>query len=420
MRAMDYISSKGICYLLCDALSLIDKRPIEHGMRVAYMMKKLLECKGGYDEYEIAEFMFLSMIHDIGAYRTNKLTDEMGYDTEEAGTPHAVYGGIFLKNTSPFGTRADIILYHHLPYAKVSRVNYEYSKIAMYLHLLEDVDSLFRKDGVDADIRKMESEAGKRYLPEAVSLLIRCVYQENMLAQLNSGEYKAELQDYMENILFTNEEKENYIRFIMHCFSLQGRMRTLEAIMCCCIADEIAESMELVSREKDKLYYASMLHDIGILGVDKDIMKSGKLTEEERTRYRKHVEMGRELLKKYFLVQDIVDIAAAHHEMLDGSGYPAGLKENQISTNQAILQVADNITAVMNMKKKLSKAELFGVLQKQTERKRLNKKAVRGLVENYNAIDNRIRTETQEFLEMHVRINNRYKRLTGQSSGEEE
>ena len=178
--------------------------------------------------------------------------------------------------------------------------------------------------------------------------------------------------------------------------------------------------MELVSREKDKLYYASMLHDIGILGVDKDIMKSGKLTEEERTRYRKHVETGRELLKKYFLVQDIVDIAAAHHEMLDGSGYPAGLKENQISVNQAILQVADNITAVMNMKKKLSKAELFGVLQKQTERKRLNKKAVRGLVENYNAIDNRIRTETQEFLEMHVRINNRYKRLTGQSSGEEE
>ena len=66
MRAMDYISSKGICYLLCDALSLIDKRPIEHGMRVAYMMKKLLECKGGYDEYEVAEFMFLSMIHDIG------------------------------------------------------------------------------------------------------------------------------------------------------------------------------------------------------------------------------------------------------------------------------------------------------------------------------------------------------------------
>ena len=121
-----------------------------------------------------------------------------------------------------------------------------------------------------------------------------------------------------------------------------------------------------------------------------------------------------------FELQDIVDIAAAHHEMLDGSGYPAGLKENQISVNQAILQVADNITAVMNMKKKLSKAVLFGVLQKQTERKRLNKKAVRGLVENYNAIDNRIRTETQEFLEMHVRINNRYKRLTGQSSGEEE
>ncbi len=97
MRAMDYISSTDICYLTCDTLSLIDERPIAHGMRVAYMMMKMLECKGGYDEYEIAEFVFLSMIHDIGVYRTNKITDELGYDTGASGTPHAVYGAWFLK-----------------------------------------------------------------------------------------------------------------------------------------------------------------------------------------------------------------------------------------------------------------------------------------------------------------------------------
>ena len=384
MRAMDYISSTNICYLACDTLGLIDKRPITHGMRVAYMMMKLLECKGGYDEYEAAEFVFLSMIHDIGAYRTNKITDDLDYDTETSGTAHAVYGALFLKQVSPFGSRADIIMYHHLPYSKVSRANYEYSRIAMYLYLLEEVDSLFRQYG-------------------------------------ESGVYRQELQKFMENVLFTNEEKENYIRFIMHCFSLKGRMRTLEAIMCSCIVDEIVESMELSGREKDKLYYSAMLHDIGLLAIDPEILKGNrKFTEEDRTAYRKHVEIGKTLLKKYFLVPDIVEICAAHHEMLDGSGYPEGLKEDKITEAQAILQVADNVTSVLNMKRKLSRTEILSILQVQAQRKRLNKKAVSGVTGNYDTIDNRLRTETKEYLEMHVRINNRYKRLVGGSAGDEE
>ncbi len=421
MRAMDYISSTDICYLTCDTLSLIDERPIAHGMRVAYMMMKMLECKGGYDEYEIAEFVFLSMIHDIGVYRTNKITDELGYDTGASGTPHAVYGALFLKQVSPFGARSDILMYHHLPYSKVSRINYGYSKIAMYLYLLEEADALYRKHGAELDPRVFEEGSGSSYLPEAVVLLVRCIRQENMLARLATGEYKREMRAFMENILFTNEEKENYIRFIMHCFSFKGRMRTLEAIMCSCIVDEIAQNMELSGREKDKLYYASMLHDIGLLAIDPEIIKgTKKFTEEERTVYRKHVEIGKELLGKYFLVQDIADIAATHHELLDGSGYPDGLKENQISDNQAILQVADNVTAVLNMKRKLSRTEIISILQVQAQRKRLLKKAVSGVTDNYDTINNRLRTETQEYLEMHVRINNRYKRLVGGSSGEEE
>lgn len=191
--------------------------------------------------------------------------------------------------------------------------------------------------------------------------------------------------------------------------------------MCSCIVDEIAESMELSGREKDKLYYSAMLHDIGLLAIDPEILKGNrKFTEEDRTAYRKHVEIGKTLLKKYFLVPDIVEICAAHHEMLDGSGYPEGLKEDKITEAQAILQVADNVTAVLNMKRKLSRTEILSILQVQAQRKRLNKKAVSGVTGNYDTIDNRLRTETKEYLEMHVRINNRYKRLVGGSAGDEE
>lgn len=423
MRAMDYISSTDICYLVCDTLSLIDKRPIDHGMRIAYMLMKLLECKGGYDEYEVAEFVFLAMIHDIGAYKTNRISDELDYDTEEAGKAHAVYGFLFLKNVSCFGTRSDIIMYHHLPYLQISRINYEYGRIAMYLSLLEDVDAHYRQDGTELDYHIFEAGAGSRYLPEAVMLLLKCIRKDGMLERLASGEYREELREYMKYILFTNEEKENYMRFVMHCLSLKGKMRTVESITCCCIADEVAENMELTGREKEKLEYAAMLHDIGILAVNKELLKTTReLTEAEQLEIRGHVEKGKEILKKYFLVQEIVDIAAAHHELLDGSGYPAGLRESQMTSLQLILQVADYMTLLMNKKmyhQMLSKDEIINLLLKQADRKRLSRRAIRGIIENYDTIEKRIRSETREYLEMHVRVNNRYKLLVDSNLGEE-
>ena len=92
------------------------------------------------------------------------------------------------------------------------------------------------------------------------------------------------------------------------------------------------------------------------------------------------------------------------------------MKENQISNNQAILQVADNVTAVLNMKRKLTRSEILSILQVQAQRKRLHKKAVSGVTDNYDTIQNRLRSETQEYLDLHVKINDRYKRLIGGSS----
>ncbi len=120
------------------------------------MMMKLLECKGGYDEYEAAEFVFLSMIHDIGAYRTNKITDDLDYDTETSGTAHAVYGALFLKQVSPFVIQSG---YYYVPSSAVFQKSAEpitsTAGIAMYLYLLEEVDSLFRQYGEALDTKSV-------------------------------------------------------------------------------------------------------------------------------------------------------------------------------------------------------------------------------------------------------------------------
>lgn len=414
MRTMDYIGSTDLCYLVCDTLKLIDKRPIEHGMRVAYMMMKLLQSKGGYDEYEAAEFVFLTMLHDIGVYNTERMLDERMYDAKGSNKAHAVYGSLFLKKLSPFGERADIILYHHMPFRELNRLNYEYNRIASYMSLLEDVDALYCRDGENMELHDFERAAGDQYSPEAVMLLLRCVRMEGMLTKLRSGEYEQELRDYMDYVIFTNEEKENMIRFVMHCFGLKEKLLAVKAIMCCCAVEEVAEDIGLTSREKEKLDYSAMLHDIGMLAADKEVLKQLRdHVDAARSDIDDHIEVGISLLKKYFMT-DITEIISAHHERLDGSGYPKGLRENRMTIQQQILQTADLLIGLMNSRTKgqgLSKKEIVDVLLRKSDKKQLSTRVVSSMIRRYEIIDRRVHSETKDYLETHMRINNSYKML---------
>ena len=72
---MEYIHSKDIFLLIRDTLKLADTQEMEHGSRVAYLLYKMLECRGGYEKFELADFVFLASLHDIGAYKTDKQKD---------------------------------------------------------------------------------------------------------------------------------------------------------------------------------------------------------------------------------------------------------------------------------------------------------------------------------------------------------
>ncbi len=93
----------------------------------------------------------------------------------------------------------------------------------------------------------------------------------------------------------------------------------------------------------------ALLHDLGKCMVPKDIlMKPGKLNQEEETTIKTHVERGVNYLKKMNVVStEVMQFAHEHHERMDGSGYPRGLKGDQISwcgKLAAVLDVYDAIT----------------------------------------------------------------------------
>ena len=90
------------------------------------------------------------------------------------------------------------------------------------------------------------------------------------------------------------------------------------------------------------------VHDIGYFDIPKEItQKDGKLTNEEWATIKKHPEKGAKLMKDMGLLSDDIEkIIMQHHERHDGSGYPLGLKGDQIHTYSKICSIADMFDAL--------------------------------------------------------------------------
>ena len=92
---------------------------------------------------------------------------------------------------------------------------------------------------------------------------------------------------------------------------------------------------------------AGLLHDIGKLGVPNDILdKPGKLTDAEFARMKRHPELTHEVLSRVSVFRSIAEVAANHHEKLDGSGYHRGVTGEGLDARSRILAVADVFDAL--------------------------------------------------------------------------
>ena len=112
-------------------------------------------------------------------------------------------------------------------------------------------------------------------------------------------------------------------------------------------AMEVAKDLGLSAAEMQALRAAALLHDIGKLAVPEQIIsKPGKLTPEEFEKIKIHPVVGAEILERVQFPYPVVPIVRAHHEKWDGSGYPAGLKGEEIPIGARILAAVDCLDAL--------------------------------------------------------------------------
>ena len=104
----------------------------------------------------------------------------------------------------------------------------------------------------------------------------------------------------------------------------------------------IADGMGLSPAEVDIIRNASILHDVGKIGIKEDILKKpGRLTEEERREMEYHPFIGTKILQSVKLLEPVMPLVYHHHERFDGTGYPDGLRGEEIPQGARIISVAD-------------------------------------------------------------------------------
>jgi HD-GYP domain-containing protein (c-di-GMP phosphodiesterase class II) len=129
----------------------------------------------------------------------------------------------------------------------------------------------------------------------------------------------------------------------------------------------IGRRLGLDDDDLNTLRDAARLHDLGKIGIpDQILKKESKLTDEEWVIMRRHPEIGESIIKPVRSLQHLCDLIRHHHEKLDGSGYPDGLKGEEISPLVRILSVADVYDALTTQRPyrpKKTKQEAISILR---------------------------------------------------------
>ena len=149
---------------------------------------------------------------------------------------------------------------------------------------------------------------------------------------------------------------------------------------------QIAKKMGLDDEEIQTLRDAARLHDLGKIGIPDEVLgKKGALTDQEWDLMKKHTEIGESIIKPIHSLGHLCDIIRHHHEKLDGSGYPDGLKGDAVAPLVRITTVADIYDALTTdrpYRDRFNKEKAFEILRDMSIKGFLDSDIVEILIES--------------------------------------
>jgi len=173
----------------------------------------------------------------------------------------------------------------------------------------------------------------------------------------------------LENAQLYDEQKktlDSFVRTLASTIDARDPLTAGHSNRIALYSEELARIINLSIKRRELLRYAALLHDYGKIAIREAVLcKSGNLTIKEYCHIQEHAAYTKSILEKINFSRDfkeVPQIAASHHEKIDGSGYPEGLIGDQIPIESRILAVADVFDALTSKRHYRDRMEFENVM----------------------------------------------------------
>ena len=217
--------------------------------------------------------------------------------------------------------------------------------LARIANIAQTVDVFFMAGGTDAALRVVRARRGRWFDPRLAKLVLAWKRDTAFWQQLNGALLRdtvLALEPGTHVRRLDADGLDVVARSFAEIIDAKSPYTARHSFNVAAYAKHIAARLGYPADEQRRIYRAGLLHDIGKLGISNRILdKPGKLDPAERSAMEQHPRFTWEILQRVDAFSDFAWLAAVHHEKLDGSGYPWGLRGEALDEPSRILAVAD-------------------------------------------------------------------------------
>ena len=378
------ISRHSLIFGLSYALDILGKNNLSHSKSTAYLSVMISREIGLGED---ALIYYAALLHDIGI--SDEFTSQQKYLISMK--RHCVIGERMLKKLPLPQEIPAYVLHHHEHYdgSGAFKLSGEaISKGSQIICIASEFDDTFAKsEYLDRDLAlKVHDWLGRnRYMvsekiAEAFDSLIK---REYFLFDYFNHETKYALSDKIvvnDEVYYGADDVEKFALCFAEVIDQRSPFTFYHSTGIAEIARRAAAHLGYDGEAQHKMYISGLLHDIGKLHVSTDILhKDGKLTPEDRFEMNKHTYFTRKILEQIRGFEEITNIAANHHEKLDGRGYPYHLRAEQLSELERVMSICDVYQALTEerpYREKLPPEKVWEIIDGMTENNHLDKSLV--------------------------------------------
>lgn len=361
-----------------------------HSKRVAYIALRLGEILKLNDK-TLFDLCAYAIVHDNGVIQTyQKISNKSKNIVTEDIKEHCEIGQNNIKNFPFLTKQKNIILYHHEQYdgnGFYGKKEDEIPLLSQLIFIADILDTNFDLNNITLEVKEktinfIKTNEKVLFSSKIVDAFLELSKDTSFWFDLDKTSilnvYSKRIPKI--NIFITYEQMLEISKVLSTIIDSKSEYTALHTMELMNKAKIVCKHYNLSEDRSYRLQIAANLHDLGKLATPIDILeKPGSLSDEELFIMKKHAYSTYSILNNIKGFEEITKIASAHHEKLDGSGYPFGLKEIELQFEQKLLACLDIYQALTEKRpyrKPMTHKEAMNILYSSAENNYVDKTIV--------------------------------------------